>query len=189
MATIYQGWDANFGDDSIKTIITNYRPKIEQKIYEALGLKYDPVNLDPNISIDVKLTQGPSIYSSEFYKGCGMWEFLVTDKKNLLKKYAQQFFLSGFPGCCGLAIAYSLRVVHPFNNHGLGTLFNQMQLDLAKAAGFGACLATDKIQDNEFYYSQKLLKKNGWNTLTRFKNPRTKNNVDIFMINLSKRVK
>ena len=118
-----------------------------------------------------------------------MWEFLVTDKKNLLKKYAQQFFLSGFPGCCGLAIAHNLCVPITFQNHGLGTLFNQMQLDLAKAAGFGACLATDKIQDNEFYYSQKLLKKNGWNTLTRFKNPRTKNNVDIFMINLSKRVK
>lgn len=93
------------------------------------------------------------------------------------------FRLVSMPGCCGIAISTGSWVHHEFRSRGIGTILNKARLDLAKILEFGAVICTDVSHNAP---SRKLLEKNGWKDVFKFKNPRTRNEVFLSVIPLER---
>jgi hypothetical protein len=92
-----------------------------------------------------------------------------------------EFSLTQLPGCCGVCVSYHASVYLSVQDKGLGTLLCSIRKDIARALGYGCMLCTD-VSNNE--PQQRILVKNGWKNIHRFRNPRTNNDINIHVVNL-----
>lgn len=101
---------------------------------------------------------------------------LLKDKSNWLLTNVASFSLRQLPGCCGVLVSYHGRVYNPYRKMGIGTLLNQMKIDIARVWGYTTLLCTDVIDNQP---QRKILGKNGWKDIHTFTNKRTGNLVAI----------
>lgn len=107
-------------------------------------------------------------------------EFRVLDKyENLTISY---FTLIELPGCCGICISTGTQVYNKYRNKGVNTLLNNFRIDVAKQLGYDLLLCTD-VSNNT--HQLKTLDKNNWEHIYNFNNPRTGNNLNISIKNLT----
>ena len=83
--------------------------------------------------------------------------------------------------CCGICVSTQAMVTAAYQHKGLGTLLNQVRIDIARSLGYSLLLCTD-IEKNA--YQRKILARNGWRDIANFINRRTNNRVYISCINL-----
>lgn len=95
--------------------------------------------------------------------------------------YVANFSLVAMPGCCGIVVSTGAGVMPRYREKGVGTLLNQFRIELAQAAGYGAMICTDVVQNRP---QQRILLNNGWEEVFTFTNPRTDNIVAIHAINV-----
>ena len=91
------------------------------------------------------------------------------------------FNLNQLHGCCGVCISHYASVDVYFKKRGVGTLLNTLRKEIAKQQGFTVMLCTD-IDTNT--PNRKILQKNGWKDIFSFVNKRTKNKVNISVVEL-----
>lgn len=93
------------------------------------------------------------------------------------KEVVHQFNFGGFRHCCGLVISSNAGTSSKFQHKGVGTFMNEMRVRLANQSGYGSIIGS--VVDGT--YSDKIMIKNKWNKLYSFKNPRTRNLVNVYM--------
>jgi GNAT superfamily N-acetyltransferase len=86
-----------------------------------------------------------------------------------------RFSLIPMPGCCGIIISTGVYVYPDFRGKGLGTLLNNMRIQMAQDLGYGLIICTD-VDSNK--PQKRILSKNGWNLVDNFINPRTNHSVN-----------
>lgn len=126
---------------------------------------------------------GPFTLSNETHKvdwadkvSTGIYCLKTSDGKTI-----STFRLEPMINCCGILISTAVEVTPSYRGRGLGTILNNLRIDIARFLGYGVLLCTD-IANNE--YQRKILNKNGWKDIFKFVNPRTKNVIFISVINL-----
>lgn len=92
-----------------------------------------------------------------------------------------EFTLCQLRGCCGICLSTAAYVNPTFRNKGVGSRLGLLRKQMAKDAGYTVLLCTD-VADN--FAQKKVLDKNGWIDLFRFRNRRTSNLVDISVLPL-----
>lgn len=95
---------------------------------------------------------------------------------------ASYFYLNQLPGCCGVCVSHNAAVSDVFRGKGLGSLLNQLRIEIAKDRGFGVLLCT-AIEGNT--RSRKILSKNGWKDIFYFINPKSGNKVHLSIKDLT----
>ena len=129
-----------------------------QKIAELMGL----TNLD---SLDVEYNSSPLYSNLSTLQG----DFSI----KMGNTQVASFSLYPFPGCQrGVVISTGSTVAAKFQKKGIGTLLNEMRLDIAKKWMYSLVICTDRL-DNAA--QQKILKKNGWRKVEEFVNLENKN--------------
>lgn len=89
-----------------------------------------------------------------------------------------QYFLSGFPGCCGILVSHGSWLAEKFRGFGLGDYFHKERLRLAKEMGY-SCITCTTISSNKTEIA--ILTKNNWKKVHEFVNSRTGNTVHIWV--------
>lgn len=106
----------------------------------------------------------------------GVSAFLVKIAGLKIPRVLATFYLAQMHGCCGVCMSFHAHVNREFGNKGLGRLLNNLRIDLARAKGYGILMCTDV----DFNTRQRsILKKNGWEDIFSFTNPRTTHLVNI----------
>jgi GNAT superfamily N-acetyltransferase len=114
----------------------------------------------------------------------GPHSFIIEHPHPLKKEINQpisDFKLIAMPHCNGMCISVGSYVDEKFRGKGIGTRLNQFRQDLAKHIGYSVLICTD---DSSNEPQKKLLKKNNWQDIFRFKNQISKNMIDISVKNL-----
>ena len=119
---------------------------------------------------DVELTNHNLIYIKNNSNGL---EFKIV---NIESELVSKFKLIQMIGCCGICVSTKVFVYNNFRNKGVNIILNNFRIDIAKKLGYGILLCTD-ISSN--LAEVKTLNKNSWEHIYNFKNPRTKNNINI----------
>lgn len=119
---------------------------------------------------DVELTNHNLIYIKNNPDGL---EFKIV---NIESELVSKFKLIQMIGCCGICVSTKVFVYNNFRNKGVNIILNNFRIDIAKKLGYGILLCTD-ISSN--LAEVKTLNKNSWEHIYNFKNPRTKNNINI----------
>lgn len=111
----------------------------------------------------------------------GFYELIITgdivDKGLLIAS----FQLYPMINCCGICVSTRAYVAPKFQGQGIGTIMNQVRIDIARNAGYSLLMCTD-VESN--IKQRAILKRNGWRDLDSFINRRTNNRVYISVINL-----
>lgn len=92
-----------------------------------------------------------------------------------------RFQLIEFPGCCAFMVSYHSNISDDYRGKGLGLLLNSMRMDIARFLGYSALLCTD-LNDN--IPQRKILAKNDWKDIFNIVNQRTRNNINISIVQL-----
>jgi len=92
-----------------------------------------------------------------------------------------RFRLYPMINCCGICVSTEAMVQEGYRGRGLGTLLNNLRIDIARYLGYGLLMCTDVVTNT---YQRKVLAHNGWRDVWRFVNPRTTNTVAVSVINL-----
>lgn len=87
---------------------------------------------------------------------------------------AAGFTLVCMPGCCGIVISTNCYVVQHYQCKGLGTLLNTMRKQIAWEMGYTVLMCTDVVDNAP---QQRILSKNGWQSVFGFINRRSGNTV------------
>ena len=85
------------------------------------------------------------------------------------------------PGCCGICLSNNAFVWGRYHGKGVNTIANKIRIAIAKQAGYGIILCTDRDENTA---QRKTLARNGWTDIHQFENPRTGNLVNISIKNL-----
>jgi hypothetical protein len=88
--------------------------------------------------------------------------------------------------CCGVCVSTNACVTPDFRKIGIGSLLNQMRVEMAKSDGYGVlfCTAITGSERKEERSQRHILERNGWSLVHKFTNPRTKNKVGMYVVNL-----
>lgn len=89
-----------------------------------------------------------------------------------------EFSMDSLFGCSGLCVFYHSQIATRHRGKGLGKLLHTMRLDAVRRAGFGMVQCTTRA-DNAAQI--RILEQNGWNRSAEFCNPRTGNNVLVWL--------
>lgn len=92
------------------------------------------------------------------------------------------FTLKDMYNCCGIIVGSDLYVSEDYSNKGVGTLLTKFMMDFSKYYGYGVLQATDR-EDNE--YQKKIFEKLGWIVSHKFRNPKTNNNLIMWLYNIN----
>jgi len=91
------------------------------------------------------------------------------------------FSLQELPGCCGVIVSFWSEVTPEYRKKGIGAELLEIRMMAARAMRYGSMLATvDKANNDEV----TLLNKANWSKAKEFRNPRTQNLIEIYLINL-----
>lgn len=122
-----------------------------------------------------KICKVKGIYVEE-----AMGSIFIKDAKGLNIAY---FKVEALTGCCGIQLSTGAYVANTYRGRGLGTLLNTIRIKAAKRAGYGILLCTDRKHNAP---QAKILKKNGWEEIATFENPRTHNIINIHIHRLGR---
>jgi|SRR5882672_9635913 len=89
-----------------------------------------------------------------------------------------QYQLEGMPGCHGMVVSHSSRIIPEMQHVGLGDHFHKERLALMRDSGASCGICTVR-EDN--LIQRLLLHKNGWTQVHAFLNKQTKNRVQIWV--------
>lgn len=92
------------------------------------------------------------------------------------------FQLKDMYNCSGIIVATDLFVAIGIRKLGLGTLITQFVTDFSSYYGYGVLQASDKISNE---YQIKIFEKLGWQKSLTFTNPKTKNELVIWLLKLN----
>jgi hypothetical protein len=92
------------------------------------------------------------------------------------ERLVAQWTLVAMPGCCGIVISTACKTYERYQHRGLGTLLNQMRIQMAYELGYSLILSTDVTTNVP---QERILQKMQWRKLTVFKNRRTDNAVSL----------
>jgi hypothetical protein len=168
--------EGSFDYDSFKR--GNYSKLM--KSYSALQAFFETEEAKPFADLDV--IDGDTEYLSDGTWGSGVTHFAVTVNRG----YKAYFSLATLPGCCGIAILTNMSVNVWFRKKGLGTILQELAVELAKAYGYGVLICTYLP---ESLGSSGLIKKLRWKKALSFYNPRTTNTVTLKTLRLTKEKK
>lgn len=144
--------------ENLKDIFDKYKDKIEDITKKDVNLERSYVSYHKGPGGDFRLS------SKNYETTLSCWS------------------LTQLSGCCGVCVSYGAVIVdEELRGKGLGTLLNELRIDLARELGYGCLICTD-IEDN--IPQQKILNQNGWKKIGSFTNPRTNNEISIHSINL-----
>lgn len=88
---------------------------------------------------------------------------------------------SQLPGCCGVQVMHNASSSK--RSQGLGTWMHKFRMDFAYSQGYTIAICTDVVEQ---IATHKILEKFKWHKLLQFRNRRTHNDVDLFVVNLTK---
>ena len=86
----------------------------------------------------------------------------IRPAKDPLTTLIATFSLTEMPGCCGVLISFHSEVSSKFRNKGIGTILNQLRIEIAELLGYTVLMCTDKATNIN---QSKILKKNGWKSI------------------------
>ena len=145
-------------DVDFKELLSPYRSDLAR----AIGV-------DPN---DIELVENPLTVNSGSHMDCYLYQG---------DRPIASFSIIMMPGCCGLAISTGAQVWISYRRRGIGTMMNNIRIDLAQKLKFGALICTDVLSNS---VQQRILRKNGWAKIFEFRSPRTGNDIGIDIIHL-----
>lgn len=91
------------------------------------------------------------------------------------------FQLKDMYNCCGIIVGSDLYIADGIRNKGLGTLVTKFMIDFAQYYGYGAIQGTDQLTN---IYQIHIFEKLGWNKSLTFINPKTKNELTVWLLKL-----
>jgi len=92
-----------------------------------------------------------------------------------------EFEIHQLPGCAGACVSTHSKVMPEWQKQGIGSLLNQLRIELARELGYGMMLCTF-VDTN--VPERCILNTNRWSHLLKFLNPRTKHTVVLSEIHL-----
>lgn len=92
------------------------------------------------------------------------------------------FQLKDMYNCSGIIVATDLYIADGIRNLGLGTLITKFVADFSKYYGYGVIQASDKVSNE---HQSKIFEKLEWTKSSEFFNPKTKNNLAIWLLKLN----
>lgn len=104
---------------------------------------------------------------------------------NLGRVTVGSFQLQDMYNCCGIIVGSDLFVSKKVRNMGVGTLLTKFMYDFSSYYGYGILQGADK-RENE--YQTRIFEKLGWQKSSEFKNPKTGNILNIWLLNLQQEV-
>jgi hypothetical protein len=156
--------------------------ELSNKICTALGLNKEV------ISINVYENSSGVYFSLEEFLNQYNPESIQKGQCNLIfrmdigERCVCTFQLKDMYNCCGIIVASDLFIDPDIRNKYIGTDVTKFIIEFSKWYGYGILQAQDVI-DNE--YMVRIFQKLGWNKSIEFKNPKTKNNLAIWLLNLN----
>jgi len=113
------------------------------------------------------------------WSGCNTIRFSITDETTGYT--ICDFFLSTFPGCCGIMISHNTYVDPIYRKKGISKILQTLKEEIAIETGFSLLLAVDL----ENSISKDFLPKFKWYEIgKRFKNKRSGNELLLFAKNV-----
>ena len=117
---------------------------------------------------------------------CSYTTKLAAGKYKLFRKAAPAVTVASFElapmiNCCGICVSTGAYVAPEWRKKGLGTLLNNLRMDIARFDGYSLLLCTDLVDNTP---QRRILERNGWRNIYKFVNRRTGNPLHISVINL-----
>lgn len=151
---------------------SDYAHKVKDIVQSKIGCEAKPF-LNPT------LHNGPE---NQFSYPGALFQIYTFQENMSEHTRVAMFSLAMLQGCCGVCVSFHARVTQLYRHSGLGTLLQQMRIDLAREMGYGLMLVTDKHVPGS--PQSKILVKNGFTDICQFYNPRSTNKVNISVIKL-----
>ena len=107
----------------------------------------------------------------------GAYELIVTGRERPVASWGLYQMIN----CCGVCVSTKAMVDTEYQRRGLGTILNNLRMDVARDFGFSVLLCTDNMANEP---QRKILAHNGWKDIWEFVNKRTMHRVAISVINL-----
>jgi hypothetical protein len=152
----------------------------KKKISELSGVPEDTItitiNSNPVSEYDWMLDDSKGISSVWHVSFLYPKKYIINEVERRVSEAIIRFTLYAFPGCCAFLISTNAYVNGDFTNRGIGTLANQLRIDIATALGYSAIVCTD-VDTNT--HQRKILAKNRWKDIFTIRNKRTNNIVHI----------
>lgn len=92
------------------------------------------------------------------------------------------FSLSELPGCCGILVSHNAHVCQEYRGRGVGTLLNELRIHMAHKFRYSILLCTTDIYNKA---ENKVLDRNKWKSIQKFKNERTGNSISVNSVDLT----
>ena len=126
---------------------------------------------------ELKGTQSNETYIRNF----SVFSLQVGSDGRMEKTTFAQFYISLFPGCCGVCVSHNTNVYNTNEPLKVLTILQNLQADLAKSFGYGLLVATDIVSANRY---EAKFTDNDWKEIHKFINPRTNNVVGVVVKDL-----
>jgi hypothetical protein len=156
------------GDSPSNIHIQRYMDKLDSNNLKGIGKEWRDIGSEEGIGDGVK-------YPSTDW-AVGDYRVVTKDGKEISKWKLYQL-----PHCCGVMVSCDVVVMPEFRNKRVGTLLNNLRQDIGRILRYSCVLCTD-IDQNE--HQKRILETNGWKTIHKFINIKTKNKVNINVINI-----
>lgn len=158
----------------IQEIISQFKTQLANKVETPLDKLL--VNIYENSSgVQFTLEEFINQYNPEdIQKGQANFIFSISNGQKAIAR----FILQDMINCSGIIIASDVFVSKVLANKGVGTLINKFCIDFCRYYGYGIIQATDK-DINE--YQKKIFIKNEWKLTASFVNPKSLNNINVWM--------
>lgn len=158
----------------IQEVISQFKNQLS-KITE-IPLDKLLVNIYENSSgVQFTLEEFINQYNPEdIQKGQANFIFSVSNGQKAIAR----FILQDMINCSGIIINSDVFISKLFTNKGVGSLINKFCIDFCRYYGYGIIQATDK-DINE--YQKKIFTKNEWKLVASFTNPKSLNNINVWM--------
>jgi hypothetical protein len=148
--------------------IQRYMNKLDPDNLKVIGQEWRDIGSEEEIGKDFKCQYGDW--------QVGYYRVVTKDGKEISKWKLYQL-----PHCCGVMVSCDVVVMPEFRNKRVGTLLNNLRQDIGRILRYSCVLCTD-IDQNE--HQKRILETNGWKTIHKFINIKTKNKVNINVINI-----
>lgn len=159
---------------NIQSVIQNF----QEKFSEILNLTKERLTIrayDNTSGVQFTLEEFINQYNPE---GLGKGQANFIFSVNVDERAIARFILQDMVNCSGIIVSSDVYIAPKLRNKGLGTLINRFTVDFCTYYGYGIMQATDR-DSNEA--QKKIFIKNGWNLMTTFKNPKTNNDINVWM--------
>jgi GNAT superfamily N-acetyltransferase len=129
------------------------------------------------IPLNLKVIQSRVVYKNDVQLG---GEYIVIHSDN--QRVITSFVIEPMAGCSGIALFRAVDIREDYRGKGYGIHFLNLREKIALDFGYGVAMCT--IVDTNKPQA-KIMQKSGWQKLYNFTNPRTTNNVSVYVKKLS----